>query len=107
MRSDRQRLLHDVMHDDPSEREAVRRAAEFILRRRRQRRHGRLTLSLLGLALGTSLAIQNLATRLQPPPEALSTAPPREAGALTDDELLALFPDTPVALATMADGKKR
>jgi hypothetical protein len=26
---------------------------------------------------------------------------------LSDEELLALFPDTPVGLATMADGKKR
>ena len=30
-----------------------------------------------------------------------------EVRALTDDELLSLFPNTPVALASLPDGKKR
>ncbi len=30
-----------------------------------------------------------------------------QKAALTDQELLALFPDTPIALATLENGKKR
>ena len=38
-----------------------------------------------------------------PPAKPVASIQPRS---LTDDELLALFPDTPVGLATLPDGKK-
>jgi hypothetical protein len=41
---------------------------------------------------------------LQAVSQVVSTQQPQS---LTDDELLALFPNTPVGLATLADGKKR
>jgi hypothetical protein len=38
-----------------------------------------------------------------PPTKPVASIQPRS---LTDDELLALFPNTPVGLATLPDGKK-
>ncbi len=44
------------------------------------------------------------ATSSPTPPLASSGS---QVGSLTDDELLALFPNTPVGLATLSNGKKR
>lgn len=38
---------------------------------------------------------------------AAKLSPPVRSQSLTDDELLALFPNTPVGLATLPDGRKR
>ena len=59
---------------------------------------------LIGIA---SFSIQRLITPKTSTVNIVHTAPEPVIRALTDDELLALFPDTPVGLATLEDGKKR
>jgi hypothetical protein len=59
---------------------------------------------LLGVA---TISIQKMST----PPRHVATAvavpaPPAQGTSLTDDELLALFPDTAVGLITLQNGKK-
>jgi hypothetical protein len=57
------------------------------------------------------VAVLALRKETPPPAQVVSVpaqpAPVTKVSALTDDELLALFPDTPVALASLPDGKKR
>jgi hypothetical protein len=113
MNPDRQQLLHDLLEGDPNAgRDATLLAGARILRRRRQWRAatrglaGVLVLVAAGLWLKTAPAPK--ATRPTPllatAPQAPVKAAPRS---LTDEELLALFPNTPVALATLPDGRKR
>jgi len=40
------------------------------------------------------------------PPVAKNKTPPVQTGILTDQQLLALFPNIPVGLATLRDGRK-
>ena len=111
MKPDKQHLLPELLEGDCSaRREATLLAGAHILRRRRQWR---------GVSRGLSGALVLLAAGLwlrpvkSPPPAgplpSLAKAVPASPGPqmLTDDELLALFTNTPVGLATLADGKKR
>ena len=111
MKPEKQQLLHEVLDaDHDARRTATLLAGTRLLRRRRQWRFASqgLSLALVLLAAGICLKF----TR-SPVPSNSASVPPRDSEAragisiLTDDQLLALFPNTPVALATLPDGKKR
>ena len=107
MKPEKQHLLHSVLdeHADPR-REATLLAGGRILRRKRWRRvalRNLTVLAILGMAL---FSIQRM-TAPRPRDLAPAAAPKDQARSLTDNELLALFPNTPVALATLENGKKR
>ena len=103
-------MIHDLLGDE-GRREVTLLAGARILRRRRQRRAASqvsalaLILAVAALWLGPDRSRQ---TARRVPTPATSPAPSGASQSLTDDELLALFPtNTPVGLATLADGKKR
>lgn len=108
MTPEKQQLIHDLL-DDKSRQETTLLAATNMLRRRRQWRVAWRTFALLLLATATALLVgqnrqrQTLA-RVSPPKDKPSAA--LQAQSLTDDQLLSLFPNTPVGLATLPNGKK-
>jgi hypothetical protein len=87
-------------------REATLLAGGRILRRRRWRRVALRSFAVVALLGIVTLSIQRT---LAPRPRVITSvpAPPGTVHGLTDDELLALFPNTPVGLATLENGKKR
>lgn len=112
MKPEKRQLIDDLL-GRPGHREATLVAGAQILRRRRHRRTAirgfalLMLLTLGGLWLET---VQRHNHPAGPTREAvpLAVAPsPVQPQALTDDELLALFPNTPVGLATLSDGRKR
>ncbi len=110
MKAEKQQLIHDLL-DDESRSERTLLAGARILQRRRQwraaQRVGIVALALLAAAcwFGQKHAIRSVAKI--PVTVSESSAPPQtKVEALTDEELLALFPNTPVALATLPDGRK-
>jgi hypothetical protein len=114
MNSDKERLIHDLMKDSGSEtrRAETLRAGGQVMRRRRHVRHARWTLGVLSIAALVTLWIQRpTAPKLTVATHATMGSSSASATAqihrLTDDELLAMFPDVPVGLATLPDGRKR
>jgi hypothetical protein len=109
MKPEKQNLIRDLLDED-SNREATLHAGAQILRRRRQWRAVRRgTGVLVVVALAAVLVLKyetpnSAAPRV--PKGGPKTAPVTQAKALSDDELLALFPNTPVALASLPNGKK-
>jgi hypothetical protein len=109
MKPEKQRLIHDLLARTDS-REAVFQAGARVLRRRRRWRYvsrGLIFTTLLAVAafwIELSLPHREAVT---PPAQAQAAPRTSQPEALTDDELLALFPNTPVGLATLADGQKR
>jgi hypothetical protein len=108
MKPEKQNLIHDLLDADSS-REATLATGSRILR---QRRHWRATRQVGIVALIAAVTITYLARapRHSSTPLASRPASPPpgpQVHALTDDELLALFPNTPVGLASLSDGKKR
>ena len=107
MKPEKQHLLHDLLDEQRgNRREATLLAGGRILRRRRWRRaifQSFAAVSFLALA---AFSLQRMTTPRSP---VLTTVPaPSDAvQSLTDAELLALFPDTPVGLATLENGRKR
>ena len=107
MKRDKQNLLHSLVDGQPvAHREATLLAAGFFLRRRRWRRMLLRTSAVAAMLFLGLLSIHRLTIK-RPPPFTPAVASEQQVPALSDDELLALFPDTPVALATLDDGKKR
>jgi hypothetical protein len=108
MKPEKQNLIRDLLDENPH-REATLLAGARILRHRRQWRAVRQT----GLALGLIVAAAALALRKESPAPARvasvapSTAPVSQVHEMNDEELLSLFPNTPVALASLPDGTKR
>ncbi len=108
MKPEKQQLIQDLL-DGESRRGATLLAGDRILRRRR---HWRAATRSLALALVATAAILSLEQKKSHPPSvqaSLTTAKPvasTQPRSLTDAELLALFPNTPVGLATLHDGKK-
>jgi hypothetical protein len=111
MKPDKQRLLNELLDGEPgSHRTATLLAGGRILRRRR---HWRAAVRVGSCVL--VLAVAGFWLKPANPTKPTSAVPlqasvaPKEPGpeVLTDDQLLALFPNTPVALAPLADGKKR
>jgi hypothetical protein len=110
MKPEKQNLIRDLLEDD-SRREETLLAGARILRRRRHWRAVRPAAALLALLLGVVIfwlrretSHPALETASKTAPKTPPTAP---AQPLTDDELLSLFPNTPVGLASLPDGKKR
>ena len=108
MKPEKQQLIQDLL-DDESRRNATLLAGGRILRRRR---HWRAATRGLVLALVATAAVLSLEQKKSRPPSVQASLPPvkpvasAQPHSLTDHELLALFPDTPVGLATLPDGKK-
>lgn len=108
MKPEKQRLLHDLLGGDEG-REATLLAGARILRRRRQWRAASRGLGLLVALLAAGIWLE-WANPPKPSVQAAVTAAspvPAQPQALTDDQLLALFPDTPVGLVKLPDGRKR
>ena len=106
MRPEKRRLLHELLDEQShARREVTLLAGGRILRRRRRWR-----LAFRGLTVVALLALAALSSpylRRSPARPVASQPPSAPVTSLTDAELLALFPDTPVGLITLENGKKR
>ena len=107
MKSEKRRLIEELLDDgQAARRQKTLSAGGQILRRRRWRRA-----ALRSFALVALIGVSALFIRKSPPapPETVTSSPaaPSQPKSLTDEELLALFPNTPVALAKLDDGRKR
>jgi ferric-dicitrate binding protein FerR (iron transport regulator) len=108
MKPEKQQLIHELL-DGESRREATLLLAAKILRRRRHGRRAQTGLALVLCAvLAGWLVNQEKPRPRSVPPLSSATKPAASAPpqSLTDDQLLALFPNTPVGLATLPGGKK-
>jgi hypothetical protein len=114
MSPEKLRLIHELMNDGDEE---TRRAETLlaggrVLRRRRRVRHAARSLVVLCVAAFAMLGIQRWTNREAAVVSKRPNASPSVEGIaqihrLSDEELLALFPNTPVGLATLSDGRKR
>jgi len=106
MKREKEHLIHDLLADDRCRNETLAAGAN-ILRHRRQRRAAWQTLALVTVAVA---GLWLTTAKHQPPARVqvleTKTVPAEQAKALTDEELLALFPHTPVGLAKLPNGKK-
>ncbi len=105
MKREKHFLIHELLDDPDVEvrRRATLLAGGRILRHKRWRRAAIQTLVPAALIALAALALRER-TAVRPP--VLSSVPTRPAVPhLTDDQLLALFPNTPVGLATVAGHK--
>lgn len=110
MKPEKKHLIDDLLDDGrDAHRETTLLAGGRILRRRRRRRAALQTFAVIALLGVAAVALQRtFAFRQHRHDRAVVPVPPAtQPRSLTDDELLALFPNTPVALATLPDGKKR
>ena len=107
MKPEKRFLLDDVLVD--ARRESTLRAGGRILRRRRWKRAAARSFAVLAVAVLAAVAIyQRRPVVVVAQPDPAKSGPPLvRVEYLTDDELLALFPDTPVGLITTSDGRKR
>lgn len=108
MKPEKQQLIHDLL-DGESRREATLLTTAKILRRRRHRRVSWRAFALVALAGAVVMLIEQTNQRPEPAQTVMPAAKPPaplQAKSLTDDELLGLFPNTPVGLATLPNGKK-
>lgn len=107
MKPEAQKLIDDLLADE-TRRDATLLAGAKVLCRRRQWRVAWRSFALILLALATALVVDQKRTERLTQISTFSSKPaalPR-AQSLTDEQLLSLFPDTPVALATLPNGKK-
>jgi hypothetical protein len=105
MKPEKEQLLDDLL-DAQGRRNAILRAGALILRRRRCWRTARQTMAAFALvAVGITFIERNHNPQKKVP---VSVAQPVAVHpeVLTDEQLLALFPNTPVGLATQTNGKK-
>ena len=115
MNPEHRQLLHDLLdgRDAAAQRTAVLNAGHRVLRRKRYVRYLTRTLAVATFAGLAVLAINRI-TALHSPtslggPRLAATQPARAMShmhEISDDELLALFPGTPVGLAKV-NGKQR
>ena len=115
MKPEHHQLLHDLLDspDAAAQREVVVNAGNRVLRRKRRVRYLTRTLALAAFAGLAVLALNRLSVPRSPSAAAaakLAATQPSRAGfhlqEISDDELLALFPGTPVGLAKV-NGKQR
>ena len=107
MNPEKRHLIHDLLDEQhDARREAVLRAGGQILRRRRWRRRAIQSLAVVAI-VGLAVVSLQRTTAPQRPVEATVPPTPVAPQGLTDAELLALFPDTPVGLITLENGQKR
>ena len=107
MKPEKRHLIDDLLDEEGKAcREATLMVGARILRRRRWRRVAVQSLA-VAVILGIAVFLLPRPTMLRPGVLTSVAAPPVQVRSLTDAELLALFPDTPVGLATLPNGKKR
>jgi|SRR6185437_4192157 len=108
MKPEKENLIRDLLEEN-SGREATLRAGAHILRRRRHWRAARQLSAVLALvAVAGAFALRKQSATSRQLAVAMPKAPVvSQVHEMSDDELLALFPNTPVALAPVLDGKKR
>ena len=108
MKPEKQNLIHDLLDGDTA-RNATLAAGSRVLRQRRYWRTARQVALVTLFAAGTVvfLARESRHPLLNQASGAIKPASVPQVQALTDDQLLALFPNTPVGLASLSDGKKR
>jgi hypothetical protein len=110
MKPEKENLLHDLLEEDAC-RQAILLAGGHALRRRRHLRaamQGAGILAVIAFMTVFCLRKENSHPGAAQVAKVAPKVPPvSQVRALTDDELLALFPNTPVGLASLADGKKR
>ena len=107
MKPEKGNLIHDLLDERRgARREATLLAGGRILRRRRWRRVALQSLAAVTVLALTTFSLLRFVPR-QPPMLAAGPPPDAPAQSLTDAQLLALFPDTPVGLVTLEDGRKR
>jgi hypothetical protein len=115
MKPERHQLLRDLLndHDVVAERAAVLNAGHRALRRKRHVRYLTRTLTATAFAGLAILAISRITVTRQPtsgPGTRVTTVRPTPPAVhlevITDDELLSLFPGTPVGLVKVK-GKQR
>jgi hypothetical protein len=107
MKPEKRHLIHDLLEEQGNaRRQATLLAGGRILRRRRWRRLALRSFAAVALIAVAALSLQRLAPTRTP---ILTAGPPTPAPAqsLTDAELLALFPNTPVGLVTLEGGRKQ
>ena len=110
MKPEKRRLLDDVFDETGGNtcRGATLLAANRILRRRRWKRRTAQSVAAMVTATLATLAVQHVTSpRNRSAAPVAQTTAPGPMHSLSDDELLALFPDTPVGLVTLPDGRKR
>jgi hypothetical protein len=109
MKPEKERLIDDLLAAQ-SRRVATLRAGAHILRRRRHWRVARQTLAAVMIVVVAVVCVEHnyrpQKTASLPVTENKPAPVLAQAGTLTDAELLALFPNTPVGLATLSNGKK-
>jgi hypothetical protein len=108
MKSEKENLIHELLGSDAN-RETILAAGNRVLRRRRQWRAARQVVAVLVLiaAMGAFYLRRERPALPVASRNAVKPVSGPQVHALTDDELLGLFTNTPVGLASMADGKKR
>jgi hypothetical protein len=107
MKPEKRHLIDDLLDEEgDARREATLLASARILRRRRWRR---VMVQSLAVVAILGIAALMLPRPTPPRPVVLTSiaAPPGQVRSLTDAELLDLFPNTPVGLAKLTNGKKR
>jgi hypothetical protein len=117
MKPEKQRLLGEVFDETGMDecRKATLLAANRILRLRRWKRRAAQTVAAMVTATLATLVIQRVNSLQNPGAAPVARvavpaapfAPIPQMHRLSDDELLALFPRTPVGLVTLKDGRKR
>lgn len=107
MKPEKEQLLHDLLADE-TQRESTLIAGAGILRRRRHWRAAGRAFTWTILATATLWLLASRRPQTAPDQASVQTPPPAtfQPHFLNDKELLALFPNTPVALATLPNGKK-
>ena len=111
MKPEKQNLIHDLLDNDAS-RDAILLAGGRVLRRRRQMRFAIRSVGVLVVVAAVAMLFlrkessPSNATQVASVSSKPSPVPPVQA--LTDEQLLSMFPsNTPVGLVSLADGKKR
>jgi len=108
MKPETQNLIRDLLEEDSNRETTLLAGAQILRRRRHWRVAWQVTAVLTLVAVAVGLLLRKGAPQVPRLSAVTPTAPPvSQVHEMTDDELLALFPNTPVALASLPDGKKR
>jgi hypothetical protein len=109
MKPEKQNLIRDLLEEN-SHREETMLAGARILRRRRHWRAVGQSGVLAAVALAITVLWMRHETRRSAPTQVAkmvpNSVPETQVEALSDDQLLSLFPKTPVGLASLPNGKK-
>jgi hypothetical protein len=112
MKPEKQQLIQDLLSSDARREITLLAGAQILRRRRHWRAAGRGFVVVSPFFLLFTIAVLWFFQKQSPPPHpmmmsATKSPAPIQVHSLTDDELLALFPNTPVGLVTLSDGRKR